>query len=182
MQIKLRKGTKNMKTKSDMKQYIPVDKDFIDKAKGIQYIKYNIPVSAEKLFAYFEIPETWTLWLPFKKVTWLTEIKTNGRRIINTKSGDCFEEFFLRWEPSKRITFRIDKSTIGLLTAFAEDFIIEPDGENKCILHFKFRFKMNRLWKIIAPLMNLIYRFIAISCHKKLIKLVSSASSSTEQS
>lgn len=162
---------KDIMNRSDMKPYMPVDADFIDKATNIHRLKQRIPVSADELFAWFATPQTWTLWLPIDSVTWLTKPETHGRRII-VAGRDRFEEFFLRWDPGKRITFRFDKGTSGLLAAFAEDFRIEPDGANTCILHFKFRFKMSGLWKIATPLLTIIYSLFVRRSLKKLSRLV----------
>ena len=51
---------------------------------------------------------------------------------------NTIEETFLAWEPGKRLAFRFERSDLPV-NAFAEDYIVEPDGETGSRLIWRIR-------------------------------------------
>lgn len=66
----------------------------------------------------------WTSPRPFGEGTTRTARALGGALVI--------DEVFFRWEEGRRKTFRAVATSIPLFRSLAEDYLVEPAGENAC--------------------------------------------------
>ena len=71
-------------------------------------------------------------WAPIiDQLTWLTPRPhaTGAVRRVRLLKVNTLEEEFYRWEPERRVTFRVTRQTRRMLDGLAEDFVLDPlDG------------------------------------------------------
>lgn len=54
------------------------------------------------------------------------------RRVKALKGINVFDEYFFRWEEGRRKSFYVERASGPLAKRFAEDYLVEPNGENSC--------------------------------------------------
>ncbi|MCB9739774.1 MAG: SRPBCC family protein [Deltaproteobacteria bacterium] len=115
-----------------MQEFDKVDLSFFDNAPVRIVVERRIPCSAAALFRSFEDPEAWKGWLDLD-VEW-TCSKPYGVGATRTigLNGETADETFFVWDEGTRIAFRFDRSTLGMVTAFAEDYVVTPVDEKSC--------------------------------------------------
>ena len=113
----------------------PVDEHFFDAAPFRLAETFDIPRSAERVWAELtgENPLSWCRLL--SKVTW-TSPRPFGvgttRTVQTVANAGVLEEYFFRWEEGRRKSFYVLEATVPLFRRFAEDYLVEPSGEDSC--------------------------------------------------
>lgn len=67
-----------------------------------------------------------------KKVTWTSPrpFGVGTTRDVTGPGGATMRERFFRWEEGHRKSFAVYESTLPIFKRFAEDYIVEPDGND----------------------------------------------------
>lgn len=122
-----------------MKQHKAVALDYIEAAGQYKELSYRFDEAPAILWQALLDPKAWTEWLPLDEVIWTDPVGTTVGSQRTVKVGkNTIEETFLAWEPGKRLAFRFERSDLPV-SAFAEDYIVEPDGETGCRLIWRIR-------------------------------------------
>ncbi len=117
-----------------------VDVDYATTGPNHNTIIQAIPASADALFRCLEDGPAWKEWLSIN-VEWTSPKPFGvGTTRTVTGSGQRYEETFLAWETGRRMCFRFDRSTLPL-SAFAEDYVIVPTGDNTCELNWNYAYE-----------------------------------------
>ncbi len=113
--------------------YEPVDATFFETAPVVTTMRQVIPASAEATFRCFEDPDSWPVWMdPVDKVVWTSPLGANATRDITTQKFLTVTEQFFRWEEGRRFSFHFSSGQVPLFRSFAEDYLLEPRGDDEC--------------------------------------------------
>lgn len=127
-----------------------VDPSFLDTAPIRDSLVQTLPVGAEAVFRCFEDGDAWGEWIPpIESVTW-TSPKPYGvgtTRTVTLTKGGIDEEFFI-WEPGKRMAFYFVRSTMPIVKAFAEDYVLTPRGNDQCELRWNWAIEAGLLGRV----------------------------------
>jgi hypothetical protein len=66
------------------------------------------------------------------------------------------ERFFI-WEEGRRYAFYATEASAPLFNCFAEDYIVEPDGPNRCTFTWKIALEPTALGKPCGPVNSLLF-------------------------
>ena len=122
-----------------MKQHKSVDLAYIEDASKYKELSHRFDVPAPILWQSLLDPSAWTEWLPLDEVVWDDPAGTTVGSQRTVKVGkNTIEETFLAWDPGQRLAFRFERSDLPV-SAFAEDYIVEPDGPDASRLIWRIR-------------------------------------------
>jgi hypothetical protein len=111
----------------------PVDASFFSTAPLRFVHSCEVAASPAALFAQLEDPASWPQWFKgIRQVVW-TSPKPFGvgtTRTVVLDSGTVDEYFFV-WESGRRFSFFVSGQSVPLFRALAEDYLIEPLGEQR---------------------------------------------------
>ncbi len=124
------------RTVPKLRDLTPVDSTYALKGPNHNSIRLRIEAPADALFRCLEDGPAWKEWLNID-VEWTSPTPFGiGTTRTVTKSGMRIDEYFLVWEPGRRMNFRFDP-----VAAFAEDYLIEPLGPDSCELIWSYAFE-----------------------------------------
>jgi len=138
----------------------PADDDFL--ASGPHVFRYQRQFAAAPQQVWEQLTSDVSLaaWGPsIKKVTW-TSPRPYGvgtTRDVVAPGGSTMRERYFRWDEGKSHAFYVYESTIPILRRFAEDYIVEPAGDQTLftwvvVIEAKDRFRLPV--KVLAPLLK----------------------------
>ena len=122
-------------TENALHQLRTVELDFLATAPVRFTYEVELPASVEVVFAAISAdPSTWT-WFPG-----LTDGRYEGdaphgvgaRRAIS-REGSAYRETMLAWEAPNRWAYRVDESSETTFEALAEDWVMEPRGDQSVL-------------------------------------------------
>ncbi|MBX7434043.1 SRPBCC family protein [Mycobacterium sp. Y57] len=103
--------------------------DFPDRAPYRFVSTVDLAITPEQLFDVLADETSWPRWASvITEVTW-TSPEPRGvgtTRTVDMRGGITGDEEFLAWEPFTRMAFRFNESTTNSISAFAEDYRVEP--------------------------------------------------------
>jgi hypothetical protein len=67
------------------------------------------------------------------------------------------ERFFV-WEEGRRYAFYVTGANAPLFKSFAEDYIVQPDGPNRCTFTWKIALEPTALGKLAGPVNSLLFK------------------------
>jgi hypothetical protein len=111
----------------------PVEEEFLDSAPFRLAETFAISRPAEEVWAELagEHPLWWCGLL--RSVTW-TSSRPFGvgttRTVQTIGSAVLLKERYFRWEEGRRKSFHVFESSLPLFVRFAEDYLVEPQGES----------------------------------------------------
>lgn len=118
----------------------PVDVDFATTGPNHNSVVQAIPKSADAVFRCLEDGPSWHDWLGIE-VEWTSpEPFGVGTTRTVTTTGQRIDEYFLAWEPGRRMCFRFDRCTLPV-AAFAEDYVITPTGDTSCEIAWHYAYE-----------------------------------------
>ncbi len=122
-----------------LRQHEAVDVDYATTGPNQRTIVQSVPAPAADLFRCLEDGPAWKEWLDLD-VEWTSEkpFGVGTTRTVRTGRQQIDEEF-LAWDPGRRMNFYFTASTLPL-AAFAEDYLIVPDGDRACTLHWSYAY------------------------------------------
>ncbi|MGI8937358.1 MAG: SRPBCC family protein [Iamia sp.] len=77
-------------------------------------------------------------------------VRGGTTRDIKGPTGTTSEEFFA-WEDGRRMSFHFSRGAVPGLDAFAEDYLLEPAGDDRCDLVWRYGFGFTGAFKVIQP-------------------------------
>lgn len=111
----------------------PVDETFFRGAPIVHRYPVKLPVPPEQVWAQISSDESLSAWrgLRVPRLTW-TSPRPFGvdttREVVLPLSAMTVRERFFRWDEGKGYSFYVYEANRPLLTRFAEDYVVEPDG------------------------------------------------------
>ncbi len=118
----------------------PVDVSFATDGDNHHTLRQTIEAPAADLFRCLEDGPAWKEWLNID-VEWTSpEPFGVGTTRTVTTGNQTIEEYFLAWEPGRQMAFRFERTTLPV-TAFAEDYLIEPKTANSCELAWSYAYE-----------------------------------------
>jgi hypothetical protein len=67
------------------------------------------------------------------------------------------EEYFFIWEEGRRYAFYFTQANLPVFASVAEDYVVEPDGANRCRFTWRVGLAPTRLGRPGAPLNKLLF-------------------------
>jgi hypothetical protein len=93
---------------------------------------------------------TWTSPRPFGVGTTRTASALGGANVLR--------EHFFRWEEGRRHSFYVIEASAPLFRHFAEDYLVEPTGEDSCVFTWTIAAEPRPLARPAAPLNRALLR------------------------
>lgn len=113
----------------------PVDETFFDTAPVKLTGTFNIDKPASEVWADLTGDDALSWCRILEPIEW-TSPKPYGvgttRTVRSLKGLNVFKEEFFRWEDGRRKSFYVAETSGPLFNAFAEDYLVEPNGDNAC--------------------------------------------------
>jgi hypothetical protein len=115
-----------------MQRMRPVELEFLASAPiRLEFVE-PVHASADAVFAAISAdPSTWS-WFPGLDVGRYESAPPHGVGAVRyVRMGEWeYRETLLAWDPPHRWAYRVDESTGPAFAALAEDWVIEPDGDD----------------------------------------------------
>lgn len=109
------------------------DADFFDSAPHVFTYQKRFAAPPAKVWEQLTSDQSISAWGPAtKEVNWTSPrpFGIGTTREVVALGGATMRERFFRWDEGGRHSFAAYESTLPLFTRFAEDYIVEPDGNN----------------------------------------------------
>jgi carbon monoxide dehydrogenase subunit G len=106
----------------------PVDDSFFQTAPLVIPVTVELDASPADVWEALGSDRMWS-WMPIlDQLRWLTPRPhaQGAVRVLRIAKLFTVEEHFYRWEDERRATFHVTSATRPLLSALAEDFVVEP--------------------------------------------------------
>ena len=142
-----------------MPSMTPVDDSFFQSAPQLFSHTWEIEQPADVVWSQLtgDAPLSWVNGL---KISWNTPAPfgVDSTRTAKVLGGlITFQEHYFIWEEGHRKAFYGAAANLPLFTRMAEDYVVEPRGENACRFTWKIAVEPSTLAKPGAPLNRLIF-------------------------
>ena len=136
----------------------PVGANYGDEAPFHFRNEVRLAAPPAAVFDLLVAPEPWSKWFPdMLSGEWVTEpprgVGSKRSMVLKVQS---VVEHFLVYEPGVRWTFRLDRATLPLTTAFVEDYQLSPTDDGGTLLvwlvHYRPRLILRPLHPILRPI------------------------------
>lgn len=110
----------------------PADADFLVSAPHVFRYEKRFAATPERVWESLTSDESLSAWGPsVKKVTWTSPrpFGVGTTRDVVAPGGATMRERYFRWDEGRNHSFYVYESTIPLFRRFAEDYIVEADGD-----------------------------------------------------
>jgi hypothetical protein len=138
----------------------PADDDFLASAPHVFRYTKRFAATPEHVWEQLTSDVSLAAWGPsIKKVTW-TSPRPYGvgtTRDVVAPGGATMRERYFRWDEGKSHAFYVYESSIPILRRFAEDYIVEPDGDQTSftwIVAIEAKDRFGVPFKVLAPLLK----------------------------
>jgi hypothetical protein len=111
----------------------PTDADVFEKAPHVFTYQKRFAAPPDQVWEQLTSDASITAWGPATKdVNWTSPrpFGVGTTREVHALGGPRMRERFFRWEEGTRKSFAAYESTLPLFKRFAEDYIVEPDGDD----------------------------------------------------
>ena len=139
-----------------MSDFESVELSFFENAPQVVHHQTRVAAPRERVFAAVATdPAGWGRWFPgfSSDGRWETPPPQGVGSIRNVRSlGVRFTETVLAWDENERWAFRIDKASVPMAKAFAEDYRFSDDGSGT-ILSWTVAAKPGLGMRLASPLM-----------------------------
>lgn len=133
----------------------PVDETFFDNAPVVLREAFEISMSAPEMWDELTKHDPLGWCKVVDDITWTSErpfgVGTT-RTVTALKGVNVQEERFFRWREGTRKSFYAFKASGPLFKRFAEDYLLEPTGEDSCRFTWTIAYEPTLLGKAGAPL------------------------------
>jgi hypothetical protein len=109
------------------------DADFFESAPHIFTYQRRFAASPAQVWEQLTSDVSISAWGPaIKSVTWTSPrpFGVGTTRDVVALGGATSRERYFRWDEGRRHSFAVYESTLPIFTRFAEDYIVEPDGND----------------------------------------------------
>ncbi len=132
----------------------PVELDYLQAAPAVFSNSVDIALTPEELFEVLARADTWPRWASVITDVEYTSPEPHGvgtTRVVTMRGGIVGDEEFLAWEPGRHLAFRFNASSTSALSAFLEDYRIEPTATG-CRLTWTLAQELAGPSRVFAPL------------------------------
>ncbi len=138
----------------------PVDESFFASAPERYSDTFAIARSAETVWADL-VSDTPLAWCRGLSLSWTSErpfgVGTT-RRAASLGGAIKLKERYFIWEDAHRQAFYVTHANLPLFKRFAEDYVVEPDGADRCRFTWTFAIEPTALGRPGAPLNGFTFR------------------------
>ncbi len=132
----------------------PVDELFLDAASVRLQETFEIPFPTEKVWG--DLTSKNPLWWcrAIKRITWTSPppFGVGTTRSASALGGlNVIRERFFRWEEGRRQSFHATEVSVPGFDRFAEDYVLEPDGERSCRFTWTIAYEPKPAARFLAP-------------------------------
>jgi len=109
----------------------PADDEFFASAPHVFRYQKRFAATPEQVWEQLISDVSLAAWGPsIKKVTWTSPrpFGVGTTREVVAPGGSTMRERYFRWDGGKSHAFYVYESTLPILRRFAENYIVEPDG------------------------------------------------------
>ena len=133
----------------------PVDETYFDRAPQLFAHTWSIAQPTEKVWA--ELTSDQPLhWVRGLRLRWTSPRPFGVGTTRQGKSmGLTIDEHFFVWDEGTRYAFYVSQLNVPLFKAFAEDYVLEPDGADGCRFTWRIAMTPSTLGRPGAPLNKL---------------------------
>jgi hypothetical protein len=110
----------------------PADDDIFTSAPHVFRYQKRFAATPAQVWEQLTSDVSLAAWGPsIKKVTWTSPrpFGVGTTRDVEAPGGSTMRERYFRWNEGKSHAFYVYESTLPILRRFAEDYIVEPDGD-----------------------------------------------------
>ena len=110
----------------------PADDEFFSTAPHVFRYQRRFAATPQQVWEQLTSDVSLAAWGPsIKKVTWTSPrpFGVGTTRDVVAPGGSTMRERYFRWDEGKSHAFYVYESTLPILRRFAEDYIVEPDGD-----------------------------------------------------
>jgi hypothetical protein len=148
----------------------PADKSFLTSPPSRYSETFAIPCPAEEMWRRLASDQPLD-WCRILSVRW-----TSGRpfgvgttRQVKVLGGAMkLHEYFFIWEEGHRYAFYATEANLPVFRRLAEDYVVEPDGPDRCRFTWTFAVEPTPLGKPGAPLNGLIFKQLFAKTKRRL--------------
>ncbi|SEH71048.1 Carbon monoxide dehydrogenase subunit G [Mycolicibacterium rutilum] len=111
----------------------PADADFLASAPHVFRYEKRYAATPEQVWESLTSDESLAAWGPsLKSVTWTSPrpFGVGTTRDVVAPGGATMRERYFRWDDGRNHSFYVYESTLPVFKRFAEDYIVEPDGDH----------------------------------------------------
>jgi hypothetical protein len=111
----------------------PVDESFFESAPTRYSHRWSIGRPPSQVWAEL-VGDRPLHWCRALAINWTSPrpFSTGTTRQAKILGVVKIQELFFVWEEGRRYTFHVTEANVPLFQRFAEDYIVEPDGPNRC--------------------------------------------------
>lgn len=146
----------------------PVDEGFFASAPVRVSDTFEIPRPASEVWG--ELTSDRALhWCRALNVSWTSPrpFGVGTKRRVKILGGIiAVDEHYFIWEEGRRHAFYVESANLPMFKRLAEDYIVEPDGENACRFTWKAALEPTTLGKIGGPVNALLFKSIFADTRK----------------
>ncbi len=135
----------------------PADENFLASAPHVFTYQKRFAAPPAKVWESLISDESIAAWgATLKSVTWTSPrpFGVGTTREVAPPVGPRMRERYFLWEEGRRHSFAVYESTANVFTRFAEDYLVEPDGDDTLftwVLALEPRDRLALPVKILAP-------------------------------
>ncbi len=138
----------------------PVDESFFASAPERYSDTFAIARPAEAVWADL-VSDTPLAWVRGLSLSWTSTrpfAVGTTRRAASLGGAIKLKERYFIWEDAHRQAFYVTEANLPLFKHFAEDYVVEPDGADRCRFTWTFAIEPTALGRPGAPLNGFIFR------------------------
>jgi hypothetical protein len=160
----------------------PVDQGFFESAPTRYSHRWSIARPSSEVWAELVgdrplhwcrgLTVTWTSPRPFSVET------TRQAKILGVLK---VREYFFAWEEGRRYTFYATEANLPLFHRVAEDYIVEPDGPNRCTFTWKIALAPTLIGKAGGAAYGLLFNSVFKDTTRYFRRLIAAASAASDE-
>jgi hypothetical protein len=138
----------------------PADDDFIATAPHVFHYQRRFAAPPDKVWESLCSDASLAAWSPLiKDVTWTTPrpFGVGTTRDVQSPGGSTMRERYFRWDEGHSHAFYVYESSIPLFRRFAENYVVEPDGDGTLftwVVALESKGALKLPVKVIAPVIK----------------------------
>jgi hypothetical protein len=138
----------------------PADDDFIASAPRTFRFQKRFAASPENVWQSLVSDESLTAWSStLKELRWTSPrpFGVGTTREVQPVGGPRVRERYFRWDEGRSHAFYVYEATMPLFRRFAEDYVVEPDGDGTLftwVVALEPKGAFSLPFKVIAPVMK----------------------------
>lgn len=130
----------------------PVDETYFQRAPQRFVRTWSIAQPAERVWAEL-VSEHPLHWLRGLRLQWTSPRPFGvGTTRQGRTMGMTIDEYFFVWEDGRRCAFYVTQMNAPLFDSFAEDYVVEPDGDDRCRFTWCIAITPSRFGRMGAPM------------------------------